>query len=363
MDGFASWAKDLLVSRGALVEDESGEALGAMLPSALAKSLEAQEWLSLNFGAGPGRDDATEWLERFGRLLPAAPLVTSARSRRSSILRAVNAASVLDRELVIQNGIYRSPEERQGIARYYIFQFPYTVESDETSQGLCIACINASVNSVVMQPDALLRHVREEAEEETGADCQDPEIARVFPVALGLARLEVHRMATGIEMNANRRLARDSERIHSYYSDLLRQIGKRVTRHKGEPAAVAKEQSRAAATELDRTAKLKDLERKYALKIRIEPGDVLRISLPVREIEARLIRRKFERQARFHWNPVLGALESPWCEGCKGRAHPLFLCDDRAHFLCRDCQSPCTACGRQFCRACRPTCKCAAGGR
>jgi len=34
-------------------------------------------------------------------------------------------------------------------------------------------------------------------------------------------------------------------------------------------------------------------------------------------------------------DPALGALESPWCESCFGRAHPLFLCDERVHFLCK----------------------------
>jgi len=61
----------------------------------------------------------------------------------------------------------------------------------------------------------------------------------------------------------------------------------------------------------------------------------------VREISARLIRKKAERVAKFHWNPKLGAVESPWCEGCSASASPLFLCDDRVHFLCKNCAAPC----------------------
>jgi len=61
-----------------------------------------------------------------------------------------------------------------------------------------------------------------------------------------------------------------------------------------------------------------------SLRIRIEPGDVLVVPLPVLEISARLIRKKAERVAKLDWNPALGTLESPWCESCFGRAHPLF---------------------------------------
>jgi hypothetical protein len=128
-----------------------------------------------------------------------------------------------------------------------------------------------------------------------------------------------------------------SWRIDSYYKDLLSQIAKRVTRRAPDPEAAERERRRAVATQLDRAAKLEDLVRKYSLKIRIQPGDVLAVTLPVREISTRLIRKKAERVAKLHWNPKPGALESPWCEGCSAPAHPLFLCDDHVHFLCKSC--------------------------
>jgi hypothetical protein len=162
----------------------------------------------------------------------------------------------------------------------------------------------------------------------------------------------------GIEQSANRRMARDAERIASYYQDLLRQIEKRIARHKNDAQAAEKERTRAAATELDRTAKLDDLAAKYSLKIRIDPGDVLAVTLPVREISVRVIRKKAERVTRFDWNAALGRLEHPWCESCSAPAHPLFLCDDRVHFLCKACLAPCASCQKQFCRKCQPKCKC-----
>jgi len=353
------FARDLLVSRGALVETEEAGALTAMLSRELADVLDAKDWLSLRFGAAAGSDDPGEWLERFGRLLPADARIVCARLRHPQA-RAVDAAAVLERELVIQNGIHRLVEDYQAMARYFFFTLPYTIESDDTSQGVRIVCLNASARSLVGQPESLLEAVRDDLEEDGDFGAARTELPSLFAIALGAAQPEIRRLAAGIEQSANRRMARDAERIYSYYRDLQLQIQKRIARHKNDPPAAEKERSRAAATELDRAAKLDDLARKYALKIRIEPADVLAVSLPVREIAVRVIRKKSERLTKLHWNAALGKLESPWCEMCSAPAHPLFLCDDRVHFLCKSCLSPCASCQRQFCRKCQSRCKCGA---
>jgi len=358
MIGIADWARDLLVSRGALVEAEEDGALRAMLPDELAAALESREWLSLRFGAGAGSNDEVEWLDRLGRLLPPDARVVSARLRRPPAAPRIDAASALDGGLALQNGIYRVLDDYQHIASYLFFDFRYNIESDETSLGVVTLCLNASARALVSKPELLLRAVKDDLEDDPRPAVVRDELAQLFPIALRGVQPEIHRLATGIEQSANRRLARDTERIDSYYKDLLSQIGKRIARRAADAEAAGKERSRVSATELDRAAKLEDLVRKYSLKIRIQPGDVLIVSLPVREISARLIRKKAERVVKLHWNPYLDALDSPWCEVCSRSAHPMFLCDDRVHFLCKECAAPCPACGRQFCRACQPRCKC-----
>lgn len=345
MRGFVEWATDVLVSRGALVESGTDDTLRAMLSPELAGVLHADEWLSLRFSGGYP-DDESDWLDRFGRLLPAGATVAGARLRRLATVRPVDSAAVLDRELVIHNGIWRSAEDYQETARYYFFTFEYGIESDETTLGYSTVCINASAGSLVVQPESLLEAIRDDLEDDPEFLPDREEVARTLPVALRRVRGEVRRLAIPVENTANRRLARDSGRVHVYYRDLLRQIEKRIAKHAGDPQAAEKEHSRAAATRLDCAAKLDDLARRYSLKIRVEPGDVLAVSLPVRAISARVIRKKTERMARFHWNPRISALDSPWCEGCLDRAHPLFLCDDRAHFLCGTCAPACPACRR-----------------
>jgi hypothetical protein len=356
------WAKDLLVSRGALVETEEAGALRALLSAELARALGSSDWLSLRFGAGAGSDDDGEWLERLGRLLPPDARVIGARLRHPRQAPAVDAGAVLDRELAVQNGIYRVLDDRPETARHYFFNFQYTIESDETSLGVWTVCLNPSARSLIHQPESLLNAVRDDLEEDPEFVIPREELAQLFPMALRGAQPEIRRLAAGIEQSANRRLARDTERIDAYYRDLLRQIEKRLSRRTADLQAAEKERTRAAATQLDRAAKLDDLARKYSLRIRVEPGDVLVVPLPVLEISARLIRKKAERVAKLDWNPALGALESPWCESCLGRAHPLFLCDDRVHCLYKSCLTACPSCGKQFCRACQAKCRCGAAG-
>ena len=107
MTEMVDWARDLLMSRGALVETEEAGALRAMLSPELAGALESSEWLSLRFGSGVGPDDEGEWLERLGRLLPRDARVTGARLRHLRAVPPIDSGALLDRELVIQNGIYR----------------------------------------------------------------------------------------------------------------------------------------------------------------------------------------------------------------------------------------------------------------
>src|SRR5438876_11219854 len=129
------WAKDLLISRGALVETEEDSGmrtLRAMLSPELAGSLGSSDWLSLRFGAGAGSDDEGEWLDRLGRLLPPDARVIGARLRHPRLVPPIDPGVVLDRELGIQHGNYRQPVGHQEMVHYYFFNFKYTMESDDT---------------------------------------------------------------------------------------------------------------------------------------------------------------------------------------------------------------------------------------
>jgi hypothetical protein len=361
----SDWARDLLMSRGALVENE-GENEGntegvirALVPPEVSAKLAVNDWLSLDFGARGGADDPGEWLDRLSTLLPASPTVAGVRLRMRPPVGRVDAEAILNRELVVQNGVWRLVEDYAAAMPYYLFSFQHTVESDERTIGYAAVCLNGAARSLAEQPERLLRAVRDELEDDPAFTPPAESLRALYPLAARAARAEVRARIAFIEQSANRRLARDCERMESYYGGLLAQLEKRAARHTAEPPAAAKDRSRIEATRLDRAAKLEDLVRKYSLRVQLELTDVLAVSLPVRTISVRLIRKKEERQVTLAWNAILRALDTPLCEACSGRARPLYLCE-KVHLLCAACLSPCPACARPFCRACQAKCKCGA---
>ena len=123
----SDWARDLLMSRGALVESEGDGALRALLPAEVSARLAVGDWLSLDFGARGGADDSSDWLERLSTLLPPSPAVAGARLRRRTRAGPIDAGTVLNRDLAVQNGVWRVVEDYAEAVPYYLFSFEYTV--------------------------------------------------------------------------------------------------------------------------------------------------------------------------------------------------------------------------------------------
>jgi hypothetical protein len=356
---FSDWARDLLLSRGALVESEGDAALRALLPPQVSRVLAVGDWLSLDFGPRTGADDPGEWMERLSALLPPSPAIAGARLRQRTSAGRIDAEAVLNRELAVQNGVWRLMEDYASIATYYLFSFQYTVESDERTSGYLCVCLNTAARSISRQPERLLRALQDDLEEDPVFSPNAEEISAQYALAACFAHAEVRRLIAALEHSANRRLARDSARTEAYYGALMAQIEKRAVRRSADGAAAEKDRGRIEATQLDRAAKQEDLIRKYSLRVQIELTDVLVVPLPVRTISVRLIRKKEERLVALGWNGVLRTLDTPLCEQCSGYARPLLLCE-KVHLLCATCLGPCPACGRVFCRICQPKCKCGA---
>jgi len=353
MIGVRDWICDLLMSRGALVEPGEGDRVGAMLPAEVAEALGLEEWFSLD-----PKDDSAEWLDRMERLLPAAPLSVATDYRSPHPVPPIDVSAVLSSELAIQNGIWRLTGDTAAAATYLLFTFQYTIESDDRSTGVATVCLNADAGSLVTVPESFLAGIRDGLVEATEPVSQEV-IRRWYPLAARASQADIKRHVAQAEENANRRLSRDTERVESYYAQLLAQIEKRISKRIADTAAMEKERTRAEATKADREAKLEDLRRRYALHVRTEPALLLVVRAPVRRISVRLVRKKEERSCTLDWNPVLKVLELPLCEHCSARAHPIYLCE-RVHLLCKSCWVQCPHCSRFFCRVCQQQCKCEA---
>src|SRR5437867_3468488 len=100
MPEITEWARDVLLSRGALVETQEDGGLRALLPGDVSAAIGVGEWLSLDFGSSAGADDPAEWLDRLGGLLAAEIRVLGVRLRALSVVPIIDTESVLGHEFI-----------------------------------------------------------------------------------------------------------------------------------------------------------------------------------------------------------------------------------------------------------------------
>src|SRR6266571_2625710 len=204
MRGLTEWTRDLLMSRGALLEEDES-ALRALLPGEVSQALGCGEWLSLNFETRAGADDGGEWLDRLGTLLPAGCPIVAARLRDRASVIGFDAAGVLDREFIVQNGVCRLIEDYSTFAQYFLCAFQYAVESDERSIGFFTVGVNASANSLAPQPESLLRALQERVEDDPALELPCEPLRKVASLLERSARREARSLIAVFEQTANRR--------------------------------------------------------------------------------------------------------------------------------------------------------------
>ena len=110
-----------------------------------------------------------------------------------------------------------------------------------------------------------------------------------------------------------RRRLRDLERLHSYYESLAREAARPRRGH--QPARVtAEERFESIRGEYQRKAL--ELEHRYALRVRLRPATVERLTLQVWQSLCQLRWKRAERAVPVIWNPVLRDLEPLPCDRC-----------------------------------------------
>ena len=156
---FCNFAAQLLEHEGALVEPLDPQGLEAMLPENLQRAIGAPEFLRLGFAAElpVGAERASlesDWLERFSRLLDE-------RGRRLKFAASAvvpplgHVERIVERDVVLQNAVYRLSRVEPAWTRYLIFIFRYTAISYEKREGVISFGINlingSAIDSMVDQ--------------------------------------------------------------------------------------------------------------------------------------------------------------------------------------------------------------------
>ncbi len=359
---FQNFAAHLLGYEGALVERIEPEGLETMLPENLQESLRAPEFLRLGFASElpPGAERVSlesDWLERFGHLLGT----TGQRLKFTanvSLPPLSYAERAIERGIVLQNAVFRLSQVIPAWTRYLILIFRYTAISDEKREGVVKTGFNLINGSTVdrlvdVLLEATLDHEISEAVTMPTSTQLPPEwTAARLKTAVTRALSDRVRGQLGQFLNGmQRRLDRDLERVHEYYSGLRNESLRKLQKQKADSA---REMLRLEAAAREYQAKVADLRQKYDLRVNVELSQMLEFISPVQRVTVIIKRRKGERKLALDWNPLARQIDPLPCEWSFAAEGPRVVCDDALHIVSEEGHAPCKQCGKEYCRVCSP---------
>ena len=359
----ADFTAGLLRHQGALVDPIEPDGLEVLATPEVRQALGVDELVRLGFGSRLPQAATRvglegDWLDRFAQLL--GPQGRTLRIVRMPTYKPPGDPDrLLSHELVLDNATYRLLGTEPAWTRYLAMDFRASAVSDDKRDFMLRIGVNLATG---MLPDVILGGVKPFRESEEMTECIPDDatlpatwdrerlldlVARALPSRLDEA---LGPFIKGLQ----RRLARDQDRLHQYHNDLHRAaMSRAAVLLDGDPKR-SREEQRSAAIAREYNAKLDDLTRQYATRVKIEWVRTLELVMPVHRFVVQLRRRKADRTLYLDWNPLARRLESPVCEATWSTKRPRIVCDDALHLVVPAGLSPCAGCGRAYCRACHP---------
>ena len=359
-----TFTASLLRHEGALVDPIEPDGLEVLAPPEVQQILGVGELARLGFGstlppAATRVGLEGDWLDRFGRLLGA-----KGRWSRCTIAPAFRPPGdperLLGHELVLDNATYRLVGAEPAWTRYLAMDFRASAVSDDKRDFVLRLGLNLATGAM---PDAVMAAVdslqfNDEVVAAPPGDAILPAIwerQRLLDVIAQALPARMDQVLGPFVTGMQRRLARDQDRLHEYHNELHRAAMARAVALPDGDAKRQREEQRAAAIAREYTAKLDDLARQYATRVRVEWVQTLELVMPVHRLAIQVRRRKADRIVHLDWNPLSRRLEPPVCEATLSADRPRLVCDDALHLVVPPALGPCAGCGKAYCRACHPS--------
>jgi len=174
--------------------------------------------------------------------------------------------------------------------------------------------------------------------------------------ATGAARDALADPIERLTHRATRFLELDRARLTQYYDDIEADLTRRRDRA-GDESRRASLQDKLEAAQVERQAKLADVEAKYRLRVELQLLNVLVITVPKLTLQVEIGHRTARVTRTVVWNPLLHQIEPLLCDACGRPGARLTLCNG-GHLvhtdgdcLLADAQQ-CVDCKRLYCRLC-----------
>ena len=365
-----SFLERLLARHGALVDEVGEDALEVLFPPELARQLGVGELERFSFpDVSQGTASPTpmfdqertatrvvsyqsELLETLGGLLIGRVAVAAAALAEPMPMKRLALERDIERAITLQNAVLRSQEQAEAIAPYLIFHFKYAALSDEQREGMISLAINECTLNVVEGLSELVPQLPLTTQLPDHAPEADFE--QVYRRARRAAQSLIQDALVDFIKSMNRRFTRDWQRVTEYYRSIQQEIETTIKKKGLTAESLEREQSRLRATEIELERKIRDLQTKYDLTVRVEAVAVLRLLAPVMLVSLTAMRRKWMVPIQLAWNPLRRELERVACVACFRPSKKIFICDDQRHTVCPECFQPCPTCQHPCCRACTP---------
>ncbi|MCU0654686.1 MAG: hypothetical protein MUF64_05170 [Polyangiaceae bacterium] len=257
-------------------------------------------------------------------------------------------ATSLAQRIVFRNAIHEVLDAGPLVASYGTMVSSYVAEADDRYEGLVSATACLTDGGL---PDASVRRWLDPGlwpEDLTPESLAPGAIADAISWLWPRIEQQVEQQCLPPLLEAlGRRKLRDHERIAAYFAELIEEA--RAPRRKADEGAIRSKVEHLLA---ERDAKLRELDPRYTLRVRVHPVATVVVILPSVSVRLLVRRRKESRELRVRLPAQASALDAFCCEGCGSSAPQPAVCDLKLHLLCDRCvpapqgRFDCPACHR-----------------
>jgi len=367
MSDLKSFFSRMLTAKDAIVEPIEPDGINLLLPRSLQQSLKLPEFCRLGFGPiTPDNAEKvtlnTDYLECAGEILGNdGRFLSLSYNGQSSYKWPSNPDLLLQKNMGLTNAAYRLKDTKKTTTSYLLLTCKAVAISDEKREDVLHLCINEGSGCVAeAMENRLISYVRSISNKDymkaEKIDATLP-LQKVAELAIKQLPVLVEKKFAPFLSAMERRMGRDLDRLHTYYSDLQREAAQRYVDKQNKKSGEEicdRERLKLSAIEREYPGKVEDLKRKFAITIETELIQLLRITMPVYRLCLTVMRKKGKRDIFIDWNPLSRKLELPACEACFSPLNSCLVCNENLHMLCSKCLSVCDVCNKRYCRACSP---------
>ncbi len=331
-----------LETHGAVVENQY-HTLDVLLPEHLAEQLATPEHIRICPGSNPETTDTyglqygSPLLEKMVNAACATvPVIFCELS--FEYLKSQGFDRLIQERFTFPNSVGRVMSQARVFTDYLFVTCWYLAQSDEQKMGLLRLIFNLETGASVPEMAEILGQVSKEYKiAGTPRHWTDEQMKRVIPWIEKQTKTILSEELDPFLASMTRRFRRDLANMEEYYASLAREMEQGLERAGLSEQLVSDRKAKIAQLPAELERKKDDLQKKYSVRIRLEPATIMVVRTPAMKIFYRASIGKQHRDISLMYNPVTKTFDPLLCQGCKGNMIRITFCD-RLQALCPACR-------------------------